>query len=167
MPTTATTATAQQLRARSIKVPVPGTELVIECRCPELLDEVANNWLPLDRFADVIASIGQWSQAATIGELTTQAAADIRKNPDRFAEFIDRWVCVAAVGPKIVLERERAAADESLLWIDDVDYDVKLAILRSTNRSLVARSAAAAVTEFRGQQPDGGGDRAGGAVVRQ
>lgn len=144
-------ASAAQLSRRKISVSVPGTDLVIVCRRPDLLGQVTRGVLPQPSVDAVL-------RQAQAGGVDPMASEDLTLA----ADFIDRWVCLAAVQPRIVLTE--AEASESAVWVDDLDLALKLAIVSATTTKVAPVDPA--VAEFRGDQSTGTAAPSDGTGVR-
>lgn len=151
--------TAADLRARLVVVSVPGDDdeppMRVACRRPDPLVLFASELLPLDIYAKVAEKV-----AGSITAFGTAALTD----PGLYGDFIDRWVCAAAVTPRMVLTKDDAS--EEAIWVEDVPPGLRLAIFMKTNDRLVGKRVTDAVSEFRRHQrvdPDPG---PGGAAVR-
>lgn len=137
--------TAASLRARPIIVTVPSdgdSEPVrISCRRPDPIVLFANDMLPLEIYANVAENV-----SGTMNSFTLAAV----KDPATYGDFVDRWVCAAAVSPKVVLA-EQDASDEAI-WVEDLAPDVRVAIFMKTNDRLANKRVIDAVAEFRRNQ---------------
>lgn len=152
-------ATAEQLRNRPILVKVDDT-LTITCRRPDPLTLIADDILPLPLFAEVLEQITASMQSAFDDEVDVPTKAAELKT---FRRFVDRWVCAAAVKPRVVLTEAEALADRSAYWVQDLEEDVRTEIVRRTNRAFASTRLRTAVMDFRRQQSVGavaGSDRA-------
>lgn len=162
--------TADQFRTRPILVTVAGSDLQIECCKPDPLDLIARDLLPLDIFSDVIEAIAKWNQTPNDGSLPAlnrELADVVLAHPKAWADLMDRWVCAAAVKPRVVLTEAEAAADPTALWIEDLDYETKTDIFGRTNARLrKSPRVGAAVKEFRRLQPGGVGAGSDRPAVR-
>lgn len=144
-----TIATAQALRDRAIQIPIPDTDLILLCRRPDLLQLIANGWLPLERFHAVI------ELTVAVGEIVDpilraqRIDEDVKKDLTTYLEFVDRWTCAAVTAPTVVLTQAEVDADPTRLLVVDLSTDVKLQILVQTSQSLRSRGVKDAVTEFR------------------
>lgn len=139
--------TADQIRQRLITIPI-SPDCSIEVRRPDLLSQAVNNVLRLPQFQAVITALSApmlgYEPPPTSAELDAQSV-----------EFIDHWVCAAAVNPRVVLTDEEAEADPSALCVRDLDFEVKLAVYKATCRALSTKGVRDAVSEFRRHVADG------------
>lgn len=131
-------ATAAQFR-REVLVDVPGTELQIRCRQPNLLSQIANGVLPMSLVQKALEILGDASF-----DMTKADSETVRS----YADFVDRWACLAAREPRIVATEQEAATDPNAVWVDDLDVDVKIAILVKT----IGEPPAEVVARFRARQ---------------
>src|ERR1051325_57488 len=146
------TATAEQIRKRRRFITVPGTTpLLIEVQTPDVLAMIAHDGLPLAIFADVLDVIAKWAREGEGPDLLAHAT----QAPKVWGDFIDRWVCAAAVSPVIVLDEAAALKDPSKLWVDELDLNVKLEIVQTTNSPFRSPRLGDAVAEFRRLRPEG------------
>lgn len=130
---------ASDLHRARVEVTVSGTDGVIVCRRPDLLSQVVRGLLPQPLVDAVMArAVSGTFDAANVSALAESG------------EFIDRWVCLAAIEPRVVMTE--AEASDNAVWIDDLDLNLKLAIFHAT----VAKPAPvdAAVAEFRGRESE-------------
>ncbi len=138
--------TAASLRARPIIVTVPGEDgsepVRISCRRPDPLVLFASALLPLEIYAKVAEKV--------TGPIAGFSLAAL-KDQGTYGEFIDRWVCAAAVQPHVVLTQEEAS-DEAI-WVEDLAPEVRVAIFLKTNDRLANKRVTDAVAEFRRGQP--------------
>jgi len=155
--------TPASLKARLVLVTVPAVEgeseaVRIACRRPDPLVLFANGWLPLEIFATVLEKV-----QGPMSEFVEAALVDA----ETYGDFIDRWVCAAAVTPPIVLTEAEAVANEAAIWVEDLAPDVRFAIWRKTTDRLASRRVSEAVTTFRrGQSVDPPAGPDGAAVFR-
>jgi len=151
--------TAAQLRARPIVVTVPGEgdaePVRIACKRPDPLVLFTNGLLPLEIYA-AVAEVA----ATTVGNFSREAF----KDPALYGDFIDRWVCAAAMTPRVVLT-EGEASDEGV-WVEDLSPDVRIAVFMKTNDRLASKRVIDAVAEFRRRQPVDLDPGSGGEAVR-
>jgi hypothetical protein len=141
-------ATAAELREAANAIAVSftdgnGNEHRIGCRRPDPVALFANNMLPLNIFASVVEKMGD-----TIASFSAAAL----KDPTRYADFVDRWVCAAAVNPRVVMTEEEAVAEPASLWVEDLLPQTRLAIFVNTSDRLASKRTVDAIAEFRGQQ---------------
>jgi hypothetical protein len=125
----ASVADLKQHESPEALVTVPGTELQIRCRRPDMLGRLVAGLLPLPLLARASASIDRWA-----GLSPDAVGREVLADPAtaaEMAEFIDRWVCAAAVQPRIVMEPTDAGA--AALWIEDLQFTTKIAILSATS----------------------------------
>lgn len=151
--------TAASLRARPIIVTVPSDgeadPIRIACRRPDPLTLFASDLLPLEIYAAVAEQVTGPVAAFSLAALRNQAL---------YGDFIDRWVCAAAVDPVVVLTA--AEASEDAIWVEDLGPDIRVAIFLKTNDRLAGKRVTDAVADFRRLQsvdPDPGSD---GPAVR-
>jgi len=151
--------TAAQLRARPIIVTVPSEEdeppVRISCRRPDPLVLFTSDLLPLEIYAAVAEKV--------TGPLPEFSRAAFQ-NQGLYGDFMDRWVCAAAVDPVVVFTAEEAS--DAAIWVQDLAPEIRVAIFMRTNDRLASTRVIAAVTDFRRHQsvdPDPGSD---GAPVR-
>jgi hypothetical protein len=138
------TATAAALRAAygsDIKVTLPGTELVISCRKPDLQEQIFRKVLPLPLLKSVLEEA---EQLAPGGVATQQSLEAFLANGNtETGDFIDRWVCLAARSPQIVMTEAEASA--AVMWIGELPLSAKLEIFGETfTLGEVGRQVAAA-----------------------
>jgi hypothetical protein len=157
--------TAEQIRTRPILVRVPNSELEIECRRPDPLALIAHNVLPLDIFAGVLERIAQWTDAGEA--LTSEIGQAVIDAPKAWGQFIDRWVCAAAVRPQVVLTEADARDVPDALWIDELEYELKMEIFAKTARGLRSPRVGVAVRDFRRLQQSRAAAGPDGAPVRE
>jgi hypothetical protein len=145
-------------KAKTIDVTLPGGDLVITCRRPELLTLASSGWLTwpaLQRVQELLKE-----RSAPLGvEIDNRPVASVLEKAGDIAALLDEWVCAAAISPRIVLTE--AESGPEVLWIDDLDLDDKMAILAAT-----MPQTPVAVTEFRGPEPAGAADRPGSETLR-
>lgn len=158
-------ATADQIRNRPIFVAVSDSTLQIECRRPDPLEMIAHDVLPLPIFHEVLHVIATWAERETEPS-AEELSTEVQKAPGAWGKFIDRWACAAAVKPHVVLTEAEAESDATALWVEDLDFETRLQILRATNRNLRSPKLKTAVTDFRRLQPGGAAARSNGAPVR-
>lgn len=140
--------TAQEIRNRTISVPLDGSALVIECRRPDPMTLITNNILPLDVFHAVLEKFQSWTDTAN-GDAEGLMQLMVT-DPDRWNTFIDTWVCCAAVAPKVVMTEAEAEADPNVLWVFDLEASTRLAIFGATaSRKLVSPRVRSAIETFR------------------
>lgn len=145
---------------RTISVPISGTLTVIECQRPPLLTLVANGWMPwpaLRRVQEVQAESTPAPDPAT----DNRPIATVLEKAQAFGAFLDEWVCAAAVAPVVVLTQVEVTDPAAVLWINDLEYEDKIAIFVAT--SIPTPSL---VMEFRGQESSGDPPGPRGAAVR-
>lgn len=136
--------TADQIRRRPILVTVPGTDLQIQCRVPDVLVLIADGILPLPIFGEVLDQITTLRQDG-------QAVQPADVNLTTYWQLVNRWVCAAAESPRFVLTEDEALADPSTLWVEEIDRDVRLTILERTNQPFASSRLRTAVQTFRRQ----------------
>lgn len=159
-------ATADQIRNRPILVTIPGTDQQIQCRRPDPLTLLADGVLPLPIFADVLEQLHDLMQPQP--EYDNRPITDhVAKQPKTYEAFVARWVCAAAVAPRVVLTEEEAIADPEALWVEDLELDVQISIVRQTGRLLASARVIAAVRDFRRQQSAGAGAGSDRETVRE
>jgi hypothetical protein len=140
--------------APEIEVPVPGGMGHVLVRKPDLQSLLFKKLLPLPLMMRVLQDIPTLQRAGDNLE-SFMAAAD-----SSAAEFIDKWICLVAVTPRIVATRAEVTDDS--VCVDDLPLELKTAIIVATFEigDLTRRVEAAA--EFR-RRDDGvlpGPDRA-------
>lgn len=146
-------ATAAQLR-HEVLVTVPGSDLQIRCRRPDLLSQIAKGVLPQPLVQEAL-------RVLKAGGVDMVNAAP--ETVSSYAEFLDKWASIAALEPRIVLVREEAT--EGVLWVDDLAYDVKVAIMNATIGN-GPQEVAPAVVEFRDSESTGADSGSRGATVQ-
>lgn len=155
---------AADIRARKssriIPVTLPGTDLVIECRRPELLTLASRGWVDWPSLQQVQAALAT-TQAADAAVLDNRPVLNATEKARTIGTFLDEFICAAAVRPRVVLTEAEVVDPDTTLWIDDIELDDKLAIFDE----MVVR-AQPAVAEFRGDESTGAVDRSGGEAVR-
>lgn len=155
-------ATAEQLRNRPILVPVPGTDLQIECRRPDPLTLIADGILPLPIFGGVLEQLTELAHGDS-----EDATSNIQAAWKTYLAFVDHWVCAAAVKPRVVLTEEEALADRSTYWVQELEQGVRYDILQRTNSAFRSDRLRTAVQEFRRQQSVGAAAGPSSAPVRE
>jgi hypothetical protein len=110
-------------KARRCFVPLTGTELQIEVRRLDLISLVLNGRMTMTQVTQ-IEDVLRRLQSADPAQLATTQMTEVLL----MAETIDVIVCAVAVAPRIV--RERPADDAAAMWIEDVDWATKFAIVR-------------------------------------
>lgn len=139
---------------REVLVSVPGTDLQIRCRRPDLLTQIAKGVLSQTLVQEALKAVKD-------GMFDLQSAA-----PDTVAaygEFIDRWACVAALEPRIV--QNEADAGETAVWVEELSVEVKTAIFNATIGPAPV-PVTPAVTDFRHDEPAGIAGGPDGEAVR-
>lgn len=162
--------TAEQFRQRTIQVPIPAPAgappdapvQYFTCRRPDPLVLIADGVLPLEVYGHVLAQIADRVDAVFDNRPPAGGAATRRE----YSDFIDRWVCAAAVEPRIVLTEAEATAAPEALWAEEVDADLKLAIFRMTNARILSPRMTDAVSEFLRRKSPGAPAGSDGAAVR-
>lgn len=156
--------TAQEIRNRTVIVPIEGTTLSIECRRPDPVVMITDNLLPLQTFAGVLEKFQAWSaENADADALMSAMGAE----STRWNEFLDRWACAAAIEPRLVLTEEEAEANPDVLWVYELNTSTKMAIFGATaNRKLVSPRVRSAIEDFRRQSLAGVDVGSDGASVR-
>lgn len=141
--------TAEQIRQRLIPIPLDAG-LVLNVRRPDVLSQIAANALPIEIYGPVIEQLAQVIQGKSALEDPNAAAALAN-----FDEFINRWTCIAAVEPRVVLTEEEAIENPAVLSVHELEFDTKLTVFRMTARGLLTKGVRDAVVEFRRQQSEG------------
>lgn len=156
-------ATADQLRNRKILVKVDG-DLTITCRRPDPLALIADGTLQLPIFAKVLDQITAAVQAVFDDDVSASTETEDFK---QYRRFVDRWVCAAAVKPRVVLTEAEAILDPASMWVQDLEDEVRYEIVRRTNRAFASTRLRTAVMDFRRHQSVGADARPDGAAVRE
>lgn len=161
--------TAEQIRKRPIYVTLPGTTLRIECRRPEPVELIASGLLKLDAFNGIIEELAnQLQDIQPDAVLDNRPVVDVATTqPKTYKEFLDQWCALVAVSPKLTLKEEDAIYDPAMLWVKDLDVDVKTEIFVRTMSVMASARVLQAVRSFRLGRPDGVGPGSDGAPVRQ
>lgn len=117
---------------RTIAVTIPGSDLTIECRRPNLMHMVMSGlmtWPALQRVREVAAEDTVQSEGAVIDNRPLPTLTD---RADAVGAMLDEWVCLAAVSPRVVMH-EHEQGDEAI-WVEDLPYDGREAIFNATFR---------------------------------
>lgn len=151
---------AAEIRARKQIIPVtlPGTDLVIECRRPDLLSLVSRGWIDWPALQQIQATFAPAESAGVV--LDNRPVPTPIEKARLIGTFLDEFVCAAAVRPRVVLTEAEVTDAESILWVDDLTLDEKMTVLAA----LVGTPPA--VTEFRREESPGDPGGPSGAAVR-
>lgn len=129
----------------AISVTIPGTDLIVECRHPNLFTMAMKGLITWPALARVQA-INTVEAEGVIDNRPLPALAD---KATAFGDLLDEWVCAAAVAPLIRMSAADLEVQQGLaLSIDEIPFDVRVAIWNAT-----ALRPDPAVAEFRGDQP--------------
>lgn len=151
-------------RGRTITIPVPDTDLTIECRRPDLAQMVISGfmqWPALQRVREIVSEQSESLGADVIDNRPLPTIVDHAK---AVGEMLDQWVCIAAVSPRVVLT-EAEQVDDAVCVLD-LPYDVRLAIFNATFNIAAKAPAKTAGADFRGDEPGGAPPGSGGEAVR-
>ena len=128
MPSTAAAIRAHFRTASPVvAVTLPGTDLILECRRPDLLELTSRGWLNWPTLQRVREITAEWEQERKAKADTTVTVIDNRPTPkvETLMEqartvigFLDEWACAAAVTPRVVAT-EADSSDDSL-WVGDL-----------------------------------------------
>lgn len=153
----------QRRRApKPILVKDPGSDLTIECRRPDLIEMAFSGlmaWPALDRVRTLIAERTAADTASSV--LDNRPLPTIVDRARAAGTFIDEWVCLAAVSPRVVMAEHEALADPGVLWIEELPFDFRQAIYQQTFRAPTTAGA-----DFRRDEPGSAPPGQGGEAVR-
>lgn len=153
----------QRRRApKSIIVKDPGSDLTIECRRPDLIEMAFSGlmaWPALDRVRALMAERQEAETAASV--LDNRPQPTLVDRARAAGTFLDEWVCLAAIAPRVVMAEHEALADPAVLWIEDVPFEVRQAIYQQTFRAPTTAGA-----DFRGDESGVASPGQGGEAVR-
>jgi hypothetical protein len=121
----ATAAALKQHESPEILVDVAGTDLQIRCRRPDILGQLLTGTLALPILA------GLRRHAHWAGMPAEDVAANLVKDPKATADFIDKWVCLVAVEPRVTLAAP-TPEDGDAIHIDDLMLSTNHAIVHAT-----------------------------------
>lgn len=143
-------ASPADLRKRTVLVTVPNTSPPIQIRCqrPLLPELVTNNWIPLEAYHLVIEGMARWQDLPDAAQKLAHINKEQAEHPELYDAFIDRWVVAAALEPKMVMTEDEAAADPKVLWIGDLDMDIKLLVFANTAAGMMTKKARGLLEEF-------------------
>lgn len=157
--------TAAEIRARlkstkTIPVSLPGTDLTINCRQPDLLTLASRGWMnwPALRAVQAIGAELATRDATVVDNRPIDSVLEQAKT---VGDFLDQWVCAAAVSPRVVLTEVEVTDPDHILWVDDLPLDFKAAIVAATTPRTPP-----AVAEFRGNESPGAAPGSSGEAVR-
>jgi hypothetical protein len=167
-PTYALTAAAlREVYGGRVDVPLPKAGMVAICRRPDIADAIVHGSLPLPLLkavlvdAELAGMLGIRPDQEDIS--ATTSLGFIEKMKPETMQFIDRWCCLAAVTPRLVLEEQDGGADA--LWILEMPLDDKVAIFSATfNLATLLRAGGPAGATFRAVGPGGAPGPDGAAV---
>jgi hypothetical protein len=150
----------EKLRKRSlpITVTIPGTDLTIECRRPDLVHMVMSGlmtWPALER----VRAMGPSEPVDGIAVIDNRPLPTIVDRAQAVGSMLDEWVCLAAVSPRVVM-REHEVGDDSI-WVEDLPFQGRQAIFDAT---FLATPTAGA--DFRGDESGSAPPGQSGEAVR-
>jgi hypothetical protein len=154
--------TAADIKARfktpkTVTVAVPGTDLVFECRYPDLVKMALSGlmtWPALERVRQIQADL-----AAPDAVLDNRPLPTVIDRAQAVGEMLDDFICAASVSPRIVMYEHEESANT--VWVGDLPFEAKQAIFLATFRITPTAGA-----DFRGEESAGAPPGQGGEAVR-
>lgn len=151
---------ADQIRNGPIVITIP-PNLAMTVRRPDMLTQFTHDILPLEIYGKVIEEL-----TAIVGGHTPDDVDSSLEHLKKYDELLDRWACLAAVAPRVVLTDAEVDAEPQALCVQDLSFETRLAIFRATRRTLLTKGVRDAVAAFRRQRPEGADAGPSGPAVR-
>lgn len=146
-----------------ILVPVPGTDLTIQCRRPDLVHMVMSGlmtWPALERVRALAADNARATAPAGDTVIDNRPIPTLIDRARAVGAMLDEWVCIAAVAPKVVMTEPEETGDDTV-WVERLPFEGRQAVFNATFR--VTPTAGA---DFRGDQSGGASPGQSGEAVR-
>ena len=115
---------------KPITVPLPGTDLVFECRKPDLVHMVLSGfmtWPALQRVREITA---QLNEAESGNVIDNRPLPTLRDRAEAVCAMLDEFVCEAVVSPRVVLRADDE--DDGSIWVGVLPFPVRKAIFDKT-----------------------------------